>query len=167
MIHVDGIFYHPAARFADSANLWNPQTSTLCSKFCYSHLPCYSNTWIDCNNIYVPIMSGGRQFQDWSGSSAVTNFLFFCSVILRVLAFYLHACPQVVLRWPLSHFHIQHTRKEEEAALACLQSKSFGVREKRLGNSCCISQAEMLAIGEKGLFSLLRHIIGWLLFISW
>ena len=57
-------------------------------------------------------------------------------------------------------FYIQGTRKEEEAALACLQSKSFWDRGEGAWEECWISQSEMLALGEKGLFNLLTHVIG-------
>lgn len=113
-----------------------------------------SNRWIDYNNMHLPIMFRGRQFQDCPGSSTVNNFLTFCSAILWVLAFYPHACPHMVLRWQLSHLPIQGMRQEEEAALVCLENKSFwGKGEGTWKYSCHTSQSEMLPIGRKGLFS--------------
>lgn len=89
--------------------------------------------------MYLSTVSRDRQFQDCPGGSAVTNFLSFCSAILTVLAFSPHACPLVVLRWQLSHFHFQGTRKEEGLHCPIWKASLSGATEKRLGNGAVVS----------------------------
>lgn len=86
----------------------------------------------DCNNICLPIMPMGGQFQDWTGSSAITSFLSFRSVILRVLFFYLHSCPHVVLRASL-FFQWRHKEEERDHIGLSAQLVFLGQRRGGLG----------------------------------